>query len=508
MNDGNHYLGPRMRKSSKLVLNKSKEETYTKLTVNLVPQGCRIETLEGREHIAVPMVMLVEGVHAGSAGPLFYPKEELGKTPAVWNHKPIVVYHPTLNGEGISACDPDVINKRKVGVMMNTKFEKGKLKSEAWIERSRADLVDERIMKAIDNKTVMELSTGLYIDVVNEEGKWEKEEYTGIARNYRPDHLALLPDQIGACSIADGAGLCRNQSQPITKEVLAQLELSYNSIQQMLATAIQQKLNFNSEKGPWIWIADVYSNFFIYEKEGKFWRLGYTANDAGVTLSDEDPIEVKRVTEYRTIKGERVGNQNTENQIMKKQKLIAILMAHAVTAINGVTLSDNMPEDQLAKLTDEHLENELKEVLKKAKEAPKKEEAKKDESKTTDNKEVIVKKDSETPKVVTMQEYVNSAPPEIREVLTSGLNTLAQKKAGLIAEITANKTNIFSKEYLEARSVQELEGIAALARVPATNQVALPYYGGQAPTPLGNTTAKPEPLPLPQMNWEKKAAAQ
>lgn len=496
-----------MRKSSKLVLNKSKDETYTKLTVNLVPQGCRIETLEGREHIAVPMVMLVEGVHNGSAGSLYYPKEELGKTPAVWNHKPIVVYHPTLNGEGISACDPDIINKRKVGVMMNTKFEKGKLKSEAWIERSRADLVDERIMKAIDNKKVMELSTGLFIDVANEEGKWEKEDYTGIARNYRPDHLALLPDQIGACSIADGAGLCRNQSQPITKEVLAQLELSYNSIQQMLATAIQQKLNFNSEKGPWIWIADVYSNFFIYEKDSKFWRLGYTANDAGVTLSDEDPVEVKRVTEYRTIKGERVGNQNTETQVMNKKKLIAFLMANAVTVVNGVTLSADMPEDQLAKLTDEHLETALNDALKEAKkkEAPKTE-SKKDD-KTTDNKEVIIKKDSETPKVVTMQDYVNSAPPEIREVLTSGLNTLTQKKAGLIAEITANKSNVFSKEYLEARNVQELEGIAALARVPAANQTALPYYGGQAPTPTTTTNVKPEPLPLPTMNWEKKAAA-
>jgi len=451
------------------------------------------------------MVMLVEGVHNGSAGSLYYPKDELGKTPQVWNHKPIVVYHPTLNGEGVSACDPDIINKRKVGMMMNTKFEKGKLKSEAWIERSRADAVDDRIMQAIDAKKVMELSTGLYIDVANEEGKWEKEDYTGIARNYRPDHLALLPDQIGACSIADGAGLCRNQSQPITKETLAQLELSYNSIQQMLATAIQQKLNFNAEKGPWIWIADVYSNFFIYEKEGKFWRLGYTANDAGVSLSDEDPVEVKRVTEYRTIKGEKVGNQNTETQIMKKQKLIAILMAHAVTAINGVTLSDNMPEDQLAKLTDEHLENELKEVLKKAKETPKKEEPKKEDPKTNVDPAPVLKKDPETPKLATLQEYVNAAPLELREVLTSGLNTLAQKKAALVAEIVANKSNVFSKEYLESRPVQELEGIAALARVPAANTVALPYYGGQAPTPTTINTLKPEALPLPTMNWEKTA---
>lgn len=31
-----------------------------------------------------------------------------------------------------------------------------------------------------------------------------------VARNHRPDHLAILPDQVGACSLADGAGLIRN----------------------------------------------------------------------------------------------------------------------------------------------------------------------------------------------------------------------------------------------------------------------------------------------------------
>src|SRR6266480_3777490 len=119
---------------------------FSRLTCNLLPSGCRYDQLEGRDYVVVPMVMLTEGVHKGSHGSLYYPKEELSKTPVVWNHKPIVVYHPTMNGEGISACDPTIINSRKVGLMMNTKFEGGKLKSEAWIEKVRANAVDERIM--------------------------------------------------------------------------------------------------------------------------------------------------------------------------------------------------------------------------------------------------------------------------------------------------------------------------------------------------------------------------
>jgi hypothetical protein len=41
----------------------------------------RMETYMGRKHLIVPVVMMVEGVHCGSAGPLFHSIEELGKYP-------------------------------------------------------------------------------------------------------------------------------------------------------------------------------------------------------------------------------------------------------------------------------------------------------------------------------------------------------------------------------------------------------------------------------------------
>jgi len=173
----------------------------------------RNDTMEGRNYIVTPMIMLLEGVHQGSGGPLYYPPEELSKTPVVWNHKPVVVYHPQVNGVGVSACMPDILTSRKIGVIMNTVFEDGKLKAEAWIDLDRAKAVDDRIVSAIENKAVMELSTGLFTDNENVEGEWRGEKYIAIARNYRPDHLALLPDIKGACSIEDGAGFLRLNSQ-------------------------------------------------------------------------------------------------------------------------------------------------------------------------------------------------------------------------------------------------------------------------------------------------------
>ena len=76
---------------------------YTTITANFANSPIRYETLKGRPHIVAPVVMMVEGVHNGTNGPLYYPPEEFERATPAWNLKPVVVYHPTLNGAGISA---------------------------------------------------------------------------------------------------------------------------------------------------------------------------------------------------------------------------------------------------------------------------------------------------------------------------------------------------------------------------------------------------------------------
>ena len=122
----------------------------------------RNEKLEGKEYLVVPMVMLTEGVHGGSSGPLYYPKEELEKLPVVWNHKPVVVYHPVKNGRPASACDPDVIEKSKVGIILNSIYEDGKLKAEAWLDVEKLRKVDKRVVDFIQSGQMVEVSTGVF----------------------------------------------------------------------------------------------------------------------------------------------------------------------------------------------------------------------------------------------------------------------------------------------------------------------------------------------------------
>ena len=165
--------------------------------------------LEGRPHRVVPVVMLTEGVHCGSNGPLYYPPDEIRASVPYWDGKPVVVYHPALYGGGV-AGRPDVFNRQKIGVLFGTRYEAGALKADAWIDPARAAAVDPRVLAAIDRRTVMEVSTGLFTENAASPGVWNGEGFHAVARNFRPDHLAVLPDMVGACSVADGAGLVRN----------------------------------------------------------------------------------------------------------------------------------------------------------------------------------------------------------------------------------------------------------------------------------------------------------
>lgn len=178
------------------------------LTFNLGGR-IRYESLEGRDHIVVPTVMIVEGVLEGNSGPLMYPAAELAAAPQVWNHKPIVIGHPS---EG-TACLPHVLNNRKVGIILNTHWDAPKLRTEAWIDVKRCDGLDKSIIDKLQKLQKIEVSTGLYTENELSPGVWKGRKYAAIARNYRPDHLAILTNQVGACSIADGAGMLQLNSE-------------------------------------------------------------------------------------------------------------------------------------------------------------------------------------------------------------------------------------------------------------------------------------------------------
>ena len=177
------------------------------MITNLNGALAKHQNYQGRRYLVAPMVMLTEGVHAGSKGPLLYREEDLRNSVTAWNFKPVLIRHP---GSGCGGCDAAILEKQQVGVVRNTEYADGKLKAEAWLDVERLQKLAPEVATALRNGRTVEISTGLFSDNLPESGSWNGEVYEAVATNHQPDHLALLPDQIGACSIDKGCGLLRN----------------------------------------------------------------------------------------------------------------------------------------------------------------------------------------------------------------------------------------------------------------------------------------------------------
>lgn len=503
----------------------------TKFTFNLANAPIRHETLQGKKYLVAPMVMITEGVHNGSGGPLLYKAAEIKRAVPAWNMKPIVVYHPEIDGKGCTACDPLVLEKQQVGMVMGSRWVGNKLRAEAWIEEALAEKVDARVIKALESNSVMEVSTGLFTENVGEPGKWKEEEYVAEATNHQPDHLALLPDQIGACSVADGAGLLQiNEAATaanvdVTRLLAREMDvmrrlvgnaMSYSNVRQALSMALQGRVKSTDSMYPYI--VDVYPDFFVYEAMGpngtgmKLYKMEYTAKKDEVTIDEGTPVEVVRVTEYRTAEdGKFVGNEarTTKEKNMDRKKVIDGLIG------NEATGWEETDRAALEKMDDANLELHAKAATpKKKKPGNAKEDAADggaddDEEMPMNNKQGKGNKAKPPAAPQTAEEYIANAPAAIRDVLTNGMAVHEAEKGKCIAVIMANKKNAFTKEFLATKGLAELQGLAAMAAPEATTQQAAPamFFGGQATpagVPVANAATEEEPLLMPQMNFEKK----
>lgn len=179
------------------------------LSLNVAPSR---RTVNGREYLVAPATLIVPGVLNGSKGSLYYPSEEIGKDPLAWNGMPIVAYHPQVNGQHVSGRDPEVFATQGLGHVYKT-VANGKLGAQLWFDVEAVRNFDKKLpnsnkmLPRLEAGQPIELSTGLYTDNEQKPGTYKGRNYDAVARNYRPDHLAVLPDQKGACSNDDGCGV-------------------------------------------------------------------------------------------------------------------------------------------------------------------------------------------------------------------------------------------------------------------------------------------------------------
>lgn len=224
---------------------------------NLAQRPKRVKR-NGRTFLVGQVISIVPGVLAGSKGALLYPHEEVAANLDAWNGMPIVVYHPTRNGINVSGRDPDVLEKQGVGAIYRTGFDSAdhpksdrpnyKLTHEYWIDEEDLRRVNKTLLEDIDAGKPIEVSTGLYTENIPEEGVYGGKPYNYVARNYKPDHLALLPDQTGACAVKDGCGINVNAGEtPAQKLKRLMVQIAKNNIR-MILTANSATTNVTPER--------------------------------------------------------------------------------------------------------------------------------------------------------------------------------------------------------------------------------------------------------------------
>ncbi len=271
---------------------------------------------QGSPYLVVPVTMMVEGVHSGNHGPLLHKIEDLGMFPNSWNGIPVVVNHPTdADGIAISANSPDIIDNEMVGRIYNTKVDGTKLRAEAWVNEAKLDEVFADFLVNIKEGKPIEVSTGMFVEEEKQEGVWHNEEnYIAIARNIRPDHLALLTDAEGACSIDDGCGIRNNkegENKMEIKKAVQALQSEGYSIQRIgnyaeqgyreLMDLVYDKLSSMGSQNVWYYLEELYEDSLVYSKSGDadpvMYKQGYKITDGKIEFVGE-PVEVKKEIKY------------------------------------------------------------------------------------------------------------------------------------------------------------------------------------------------------------------
>ena len=470
----------------------------------------RTEMFEGRQHLVAPVVILKEGVHCGSSGCFLYTAEELRKIPGAWNGRPIPVLHPTdAEGNPISANDPAVIEENSVGHLFNVIWDesiKG-LRGEAWVNIDKAQNKHPKVLSIVRQGARMEVSTGLWFDHSEAgSGEWEGEAYDAVAINFKTDHLALLPESTGACSLQDGCGLRMNKatdetplyfdkSTVVNTIIALKNDLAHEDVRNQLQRGVDQLDVLKEEPGKSTihFVLSVFDTFFVYRKESPtgvtLHKQEYSVDANGKVNTREEVVEVKEKTSYvevnkKVVKNEKEGGNEIMKKMCPKKVTQLIENEHSKWTEDDREFLEGLEETMEDKITPVVLKEEEKSAEEKLAEEKSAEE-KLAEEKLAENKE----------KPATKEDILSK---EELESLAYGTTALKEKKDLLVNRLTSANGKAFTKAQLEAKDIAELESLCKY--LPLEAEADYTGAGG------GNSLAgnhKEEALVAPSMTFNK-----
>lgn len=216
--------------------------TRVNVRVAVNAASIRREQHNGREHIVVPSFTLPDGVVMNNG---LYPKEEIDKAYEGLEGTLAPLSHPMVDGDYVSARQPEAINAYHVGAWnRNVKRVGNRVAIEKWIdvEFAKNSESGRALLSAIDKGEPIHTSTGIFLE---REMTPNAEGYGWIARNMMFDHDAILIGETGAATPDDGVGMMVNKTFVINSAVPVvnedALDDSYGEKLAILSEAVKER---------------------------------------------------------------------------------------------------------------------------------------------------------------------------------------------------------------------------------------------------------------------------
>ena len=413
-----------------------------------------LEVINEVPHYVVPVVMMVEGVHNGSGGRTYHSSQELSNSVELWQNIPVTIHHPVIGDEFVSVNEDGIKEEYVVGYISEAIMKDNKLTATLKLNCERLNEISPETVQNIQSGTIMEVSIGVFTDNEEKEGEWNGETYERIAHNHRPDHLALLPGEVGACSVKDGCGLRVNNEKEggtnvnevtvnsemlkhLNKEGFAVVPITINQEGfSAIMNRIYGMLNSMDTQGVYYYLEEAYDGYLVYNKrteDGKseLYKQSYQTNADGTIELTGEPVKVMRKIEYI-----QVNNEKEEEMCEPCKERVNELIAHESTHF------DETDREWLEALTEDKLDKLVPKKMQVNVALPSVEDAVK-----------VIQTNAKG-----LDDYLNVLPENVRAEVNLGLATFKERKDALIASIQANtEKDTWSEDELNVMSLNTLQ---------------------------------------------------
>jgi hypothetical protein len=407
---------------------------------------------------------------------------ELSKNPQSWNNIPIMIGHPQLNGVDVSALVPEVL-ANSVGIVQNTQIVNGSLKAEAWLDELKLQTISAKTLAIVRSGQPLEVSTGAFTGEIKTGGVYNNKRYKAIAINLRPDHLALLPDEVGACSWTAGCGVRNSLKTNKTdnnemneEEILLQKQEAYELLAQQalldnqqgyqaMLDQVRSKLDSMDNVMSYHMLEEMYDNYLIIRVRNKtgdnavtYFRQPYQLDEEGNVEFRDNPIKVTREVSYTQVNNtggiRRTIFNNSKTKDMTNEEKKPCCLEKVVALINNkATKFTGEDEAWLMTLSAEQLEK-----LQPVDAAPAVVPSVAPVQIPTVPEPVL---NTQTKKYNTPEEFLETVPSELRDQFRSGLVLHKEYRSGLVQTILTNsQPGVWTEEELQLQDTDMLEKLS------------------------------------------------